>query len=173
MKKKEGKKLGAAPGDVDAFVREVSDSAIVGIERAFERADLTVGGKPLGARVAGEWRYTSQWDASRYLWFARQFVRGAAGGFVPVYNAYRPEEVLGFDLWSLGRNVRGEIDAFETRNKRNVYERVMDDIRTRLNWPRLPDDYDPPPPSLWPKGELDGNEEGSSYSTWARRRFRK
>ena len=238
------KRLGAAPGDVDAFMREVSDSVIVGIERAFERAGLTVDGKPLGARArVPERSFEEEFDTverreaelyrqgvpqeqaraqaeaefsrlnGAYAWFARQFVRGAKGlGAVdwaggvhrdidylatddhpggyrgpPEMFLQGPESLLGLDLWRLGRNVASEAEgrarisgvtdrvgpAVVLERIAFYRDRVLESVRARLNWPRLPDDYDPPPPAQWPKGELDGNEEGSSYSTWARRRFRK
>lgn len=96
--------LSAAPGDVEGFVREVSEAAIAAIEDAFRRAGderndrpLRVAGKPLEARapmsmataqlVAGNYRDLSvedaflsgAYEAHAYAWIARQFVRGATG----------------------------------------------------------------------------------------------
>lgn len=211
--------LGAAPGDVDGFVRETTDAVDVHAERAFERAGLTVAGKPLGARAwtqlfvgelgtdanaddlmlspdRGEQTIVA-WtgkdyirrgtgDASRllrYAWFARQFVRGATGLHAMDPDGYEltadfdahpdnfdlPEARLGLDLWRLGRNVVGEVetqalararerrgrvpgDAFNN-DRGNLLTLILDSVRTRLNWPRLPADYDPPPPSKWPEAD--------------------
>lgn len=197
--------LSAAPGDVDGFIAETVDAVIVHAERAFERAGLTVDGKPLGARAwtplfVGElgtdanaddlmlspdrgeqtivaWtnkdyiRHGTE-DAARvlrYAWFARQFVRGATDvGFWMLSVGYResgPETRLGLDLWRLGRNVASEIaDAFDVRStllttnqakqrQERVRRGILEAVRTRLNWPALPDNFDPPPPSQWPSAE--------------------
>lgn len=208
----------AEPGDVEGFVRELAEATIVHIERAFERAGLTVAGKPLGARAPiryggfdiseagvndggrvwplfylttdrpmdtqGKIRFPALYA---YAWLARQFVRGATGQFpsghygapydpknrggqveeMQTLMSASPEARLGLDLWRLGRNVAAEAAqfdpgwlpdpdeyGFETNSGDievpEIIRRILESVRGRLNWPSLPDDYDPPPPSQWP-----------------------
>lgn len=234
--RKRGGALGADPGDVDGFVREVSESAIVHIGAAFRRADLTAAGKPLGARGTPPWILIrpsndepedelvvevqaldsastwfeetwiitsdedtqARWDdleeqlpdamdkrlrqrlhdavlfggdplTARYAWIARQFVRGATGQGALAHHGGTltedeggvdsPEARLGLDVWRIGRNVAAEVDGMKwwhvgaTITVDDVRRRVLESVRTRLNWPRLPENYDPPPPSDWPEDD--------------------
>lgn len=184
--------LSAAPGDTDAFVRELTEVTVAHLTRAFERAQVSDGrGGVLVVRadlfnrgegtVADDLLRTHGWwhndgemrRANAYAFYARQFMGGATGRW-PVDENGRdlqkrgtgkvaelstdalPEARLGVEVWQLGRRWRTHVDERERTEKINVYERALDRIRAELNWPKLPNNYDPPPPIVWPAGELDG-----------------
>lgn len=166
--------FGAAAGDMEGWLREVGDSAIVGIERAFTRARLKFREEPLNAESPFHFDKPARSSRQPYLdfaypvysWVSRQFANGLEGRSFAnnsVTHDESPGARLGHDVYKIGQKVAEEVErrakipgighaAFVQRIE--VYrERALEEIRGRLYWPEPLQENDTRPPSKWPEAD--------------------